>query len=270
MKTTFKTTLLAITLATIGANASAQLFGSTPDPYERRAEIERHRQEGYVNNAINNAPEWMFKLPVSNSAIYATGSGVSYDLSLADHKAKSDAYGKLCMIAGGVASQQTKIYKTDTDKASVDNAEMVMRTACKEVNLTGVEVKEVKRLAEGNRFRTFVLIVYPTGDANLLKASREIQKEKEVALSREDRAFKELDTQPVAESAVKTVRPDDSIAPTEQVVKPVPKSNTVGVIAPQGNGQITLMDVDNAEYKARRDVALQKPGAVIGQTIIQN
>lgn len=270
MKTTFKTTFLAITLSAIGVNANAQLFGSTPDPYERRAEIERHRQEGYVNNAINNAPEWMFKLPVSNSAIYANGSGVSYDLALADHKAKSDAYGKLCMTAGGVASQQTKIYKTDTDKASVDNAEMVMRTACKEVNLTGVEVKEVKRLAEGNRFRTFVLIVYPTGDANLLKAGREIQKEKEVAVSREDRAFKELDVQPVAESAVKTVTPSESIAPVEQAVKPEPKSNTVGVVTPQGNGQITLMDVNNAEYKARREAALQKPGAVVGQMTISN
>ena len=34
--------------------------------------------------------------------------------------------------------------------------------------------------------------------------------------------------------------------------------------------QLKLLDVDNAEYKAKRDVALQKPGAVIGQTTIQN
>jgi len=30
-----------------------------------------------------------------------------------------------------------------------------------------------------------------------------------------------------------------------------------------------LMDVDNAEYKARREAALKKPGAVVGQTVIQ-
>jgi hypothetical protein len=29
------------------------------------------------------------------------------------------------------------------------------------------------------------------------------------------------------------------------------------------------MDVDNAEYKARRDAALQKPNAVIGQVTVQ-
>jgi hypothetical protein len=268
MKNIFKTLLVTSVLVLVATTASAQWFGSTPDPYERRAETERSRQEGYVNNAIKEAPEWMFKLPVSSSAIYATGTGVSYDMSMADHKAKSDAYGKLCMTAGGTASQQTKIYKTDTDKGAVDNAEMVMRTGCKEVNLLGVEVKEVKRLAEGSRFRTFVLIVYPTGDANLLKNSRDALKEKEVALSKEDRAFKELDTLPMPESAVKTVTPTESIAPNEQVIRPS-KSNNVGVITPQGNGQVTLMDVDNAEYKARREAALQKPGAVIGQTVIQ-
>jgi hypothetical protein len=31
-----------------------------------------------------------------------------------------------------------------------------------------------------------------------------------------------------------------------------------------------LMPVENAEYKARRAEALQKPGAVIGQTSIAN
>jgi hypothetical protein len=30
------------------------------------------------------------------------------------------------------------------------------------------------------------------------------------------------------------------------------------------------MDVNNAEYKARREAALQKPGAVVGQMTISN
>ena len=32
---------------------------------------------------------------------------------------------------------------------------------------------------------------------------------------------------------------------------------------------INLLPVDNEEYKARRDAALQKPGAVIGQTTLR-
>ena len=30
-----------------------------------------------------------------------------------------------------------------------------------------------------------------------------------------------------------------------------------------------MLPVDNAEYKARRDAALQKPGAMIGQTKVE-
>ena len=34
-------------------------------------------------------------------------------------------------------------------------------------------------------------------------------------------------------------------------------------------GEIKLLDVDNTEYKSKRAEALAKPGAVIGQTVIQ-
>jgi hypothetical protein len=34
-------------------------------------------------------------------------------------------------------------------------------------------------------------------------------------------------------------------------------------------GEFKLMNIDNEEYKRRRDEALQKPGAVIGQVSVQ-
>jgi hypothetical protein len=39
--------------------------------------------------------------------------------------------------------------------------------------------------------------------------------------------------------------------------------------APTSQGDIKLLDVDNAEYKRRRDEALQKPGAVVGQITLR-
>jgi len=265
MKTTFKTLLATSALALITTNASAQWFGSTQDAYERRAEAERQRQEKYVENAINNAPKWLYELPVSNSAVYAAGTGVSYDMAMADHKAKSDAYGKICMTAGGTASQSTKIFKTDSEKASTDSTEIAMRTACREVNLLGVEVREVKHIAEGNRFRSFVLIVLPTGDANVLKNGKDAQRQKESAMTREEKAFKDLDGEQVIVTPVPTTQ---SLAPNEQIAPN--KSDKVSVVTPEGSSQFQLLPVDNAEYRARREVALQKPGAVIGQTTIQN
>jgi len=166
--------------------------GTTKDAYEKRADNERERQERYVEKAIDQAPKWMSNPPISNSAVYEAGSAVSADWSMADIKAKADAYGKICMAAGGTASQRTKIYRTDSDKASTEFSEMAMRTSCREVDLTGVEVKEIKRVAEGTRFRVYVLVALPTGDANILRRAKEEAKQREIAAGRSEQAFKEL------------------------------------------------------------------------------
>jgi hypothetical protein len=165
----------------------------TTDPYQKRAEQERERQERYVEKAIDQAPKWMTQPPLSNSAVYEAGSAVSQDFSMADIKAKADAYGKICMAAGGTVSQRTKVYRTDSERASTEMSEMAMRTSCSTVDLTGVEVKEIKRVAEGTRFRVYVLVALPTGDANILRRAKEEAKERQMAAGRRDQAFKELD-----------------------------------------------------------------------------
>ena len=167
----------------------------TTDPYGKRAEQERARQERAVNNAIDQAPKWMIVTPISNSAVYAAGTSASGDYSMAFAKAKADAYGKICMTAGGTVSQRTKIYKADTADASSELSEMVLRTSCKEVDITGVEVSERKVVAEGNRFRAYVLVALPTGDANLLRKAADARKQQDFAAARAPEAFKELDKQ---------------------------------------------------------------------------
>jgi hypothetical protein len=206
----------------------------TTDIYQKRADAERQYKEKYVEKSIDKMPDWMIKVPVSSSAVYAAGTSSSGDLSMAVHKAKADAYAKICMTAGGTVSQRTKIYKADTAEASSELSEMVIRTACKEVDITGVETADKKIIPEGTRYRAYVLIALPTGDANVLKKAKDQKRLDEIAAERAPAAFKELDE---------------------------PTSAKPG---------ITLMPVDNAEYKARRDAALQKPGAVIGQTSIAN
>jgi hypothetical protein len=166
--------------------------GTTRDAYERRADDVRERQEKQVAKAIDQAPKWMSNPPISNSAVYEAGSAVSADWSMADIKAKADAYGKICMTAGGTASQQTKIYRADTETTSTEFSEMALRTNCKSVDLTGVEVRDVKHIAEGTRFRTYVLVALPTGDANILRKAKETARLREITAGRSAEAFKEL------------------------------------------------------------------------------
>ena len=87
------------------------------------------------------------------------------------------------------------IYRTDSENTSTEFSEQAIRSSCKEVDLTGVEIKEIKRISEGTRFRTYVLVALPTGDANVLRKAKEAARQRELAAKRAPEAFKELDQQ---------------------------------------------------------------------------
>jgi hypothetical protein len=137
----------------------------------------------------------MTELPTSKTAVYANGSAVSSDMSMADYKAKLFAYGKICMAAGGKVSQQAKMFMQDTTDATNETSELAIKSMCPGVDITGVEIKEVKRVAEGSRFRSYALVVLPVGEANLLQSRKDQLRLKEQSVVRSNEAFKELDAQ---------------------------------------------------------------------------
>lgn len=167
--------------------------GSAPkDAYDRRAAEEREHREQLVERSIDKAPKWMTELPTSGSAVYANGSAVSGDFSMADYKAKLFAYGKICMAAGGQVSQQSKIFMQDATETSSEISELAIKSMCPAVDITGVEIREVKRVAEGTRFRSYVLVALPTGTANALQTRKDRMKLNDRAEQRSVEAFKEL------------------------------------------------------------------------------
>ena len=163
------------------------------ETYDNRAAVSQIDRESQVNKSIAQAPEWMTKVPVSNNAVYANGSAVSTDMSMADYKAKLFAYGKICMAAGGKVSQQAKVFMQDTAEASTEISELAIKSMCPSVDITGTEIKEVKRISEGGRFRTYVLLALPTGDANALQTRKDKMKLRDRAEQRSGEAFSELD-----------------------------------------------------------------------------
>jgi hypothetical protein len=163
------------------------------ETYDNRAAVNQIDREAQVNKSIAQSPEWMTKLPVSNNAVYANGSAVSTDMSMADYKAKLFAYGKICMAAGGKVNQQAKVFMQDTAVASTEISELAIKSMCPSVDITGTETKEVKRISEGGRFRTYVLLALPTGDANALQKRKDQLKLNEGAVQRSTEAFSEMD-----------------------------------------------------------------------------
>lgn len=171
----------------------AACTSSPKDVYERRSAEDQQRREVAVNRAISQAPKWMNELPVSTGAVYANGTAVSGDFGMADTKAKIQAYAKICMAAGGRVDQRSRIFMQDSGDASYENSETAIRSVCPNVDITGVETKEIKRVSEYGRYRTYVLVVLPMGEANRLQQRKDQIRLRDQAAQRSERAFREMD-----------------------------------------------------------------------------
>jgi hypothetical protein len=206
-------------------------------------------QSSQMASAVKEAPEWMSKLPKAAGYVFENGTATSTDFGFADIKAKTIAYSKICTSAGGKVRSQTKLYRADNGDAGTESSEMAVRSMCADVDISGVETVEMKHVAEGNRIRTYVLVALPTngiGNKEVKRSSKE--------------AFRELD------SMTREQKNENAVE-----VTPVPAQRPVSVIQPNGDATtLNLLPVDNAEYRARRDAALQKPGAVVGHVTIAN
>jgi hypothetical protein len=146
---------------------------------------------------------------------------------------------------------QTKLYRADNGDAGTESSEMAVRSMCADVDISGVETVEMKHVADGNRIRTYVLVALPTSGFVNKDAKRSAKE-----------AFKELDSMAREQKSESTVEVTP-VAPA--------KGQEVSVVRPDGTtSTLNLMPVENAEYKARRAEALQKPGAVVGQVTIAN
>ena len=118
----------------------------TTDRFAKIAEQEREARIQTQERIVDKTPDWYNKLPESTSAVYESGYGASFNLADADAYAKNDAYGKLCMAAGGKTSQMTKTYSSEGENSRTQINERATKSFCPSVDLTGVQQSQVKRL----------------------------------------------------------------------------------------------------------------------------
>jgi hypothetical protein len=219
--------------------------GSSPVSKNSQTDLEYRQQAKVATQAISQAPIWMTKLPKEPGVIYENGTAISSDFSMADLKAKTMAYVKICTGAGGKVRSQMKMYRADSDAASVEQSELTVRSLCPDVDITGVETVEMKHVAEGNRIRTYVLVALPMGSKNIMKSTKEVQ-------NRSPEAFKDLDSvtkdqqavpkaEPVQSSKpapAKAVEQPQARAPSQPVqVEPIPLERIEAPLSPASTGQ---------------------------------
>ena len=243
--------------------------GSSPVSKNVQTDLEYRQQAKVATQAISEAPIWMTKLPKEAGVIYENGTAISSDFSMADLKAKTMAYVKICTGAGGKVRSQMKMYRADSDAASVEQSELTVRSLCPDVDITGVETVEMKHVAEGNRIRSYVLVALPMGSKNIMKSSKEVQ-------NRSPEAFKELDSvtkdqqaapkaEPVQSSKpapAKSVEQPQARAPSQPVqVEPIPLERIETPLSPTS----TLQGIPPA---TKRDGSLLESVRAVGNDAV--
>jgi hypothetical protein len=226
--------------------------GSSPVSKNVQTDLEYRQQAKVATQAISEAPIWMTKLPKEAGVIYENGTAISSDFSMADLKAKTMAYVKICTGAGGKVRSQMKMYRADSDAASVEQSELTVRSLCPDVDITGVETVEMKHVAEGNRIRSYVLVALPMGSKNLMKSTKELQNRSPEAFKELDNISKEQQTVPkAAPNAAPQAEPVQSSKPAPArvaeaaqapsqpavIVEPIPLERMEAPLSPASTGQ---------------------------------
>jgi hypothetical protein len=228
--------------------------GTSPVSKNTQTDLEYRQQARVATQAISEAPIWMTKLPKEAGVIYENGTAISSDFSMADLKAKTMAYVKICTGAGGKVRSQMKMYRADSDAASVEQSELTVRSICPDVDITGVETVEMKHVAEGNRIRSYVLVALPMGSKNIMKSTKEVQNRSPEAFKELDSVTKEQQSAPkAAPNAAPPVEPVQSSRPAparaaEQpqarapsqpaaIVEPIPLERIEAPLSPASTGQ---------------------------------
>lgn len=221
--------------------------GSSPVSKNVQTDLEYRQQAKVATQAISEAPIWMTKLPKEAGVIYENGTAISSDFSMADLKAKTMAYVKICTGAGGKVRSQMKMYRADSDAASVEQSELTVRSLCPDVDITGVETVEMKHVAEGNRIRSYVLVALPMGSKNIMKSTKEVQNRSPEAFKELDSISKEQQAAPKAEPTVQSSKPAparaaeaaQARAPSQPaaIVEPIPLERFEAPFSPASTGQ---------------------------------
>jgi hypothetical protein len=226
-----------------------------------------------TSRSNTGAPEWFVRLPASTeTAAYGAGTATSSDEQMAYDKARLFAERKLVEQAHAVMVTQTRSFQNDTGADLQVRFETITRKNA-QGQIVGVQQVDSQADFDGRQYKVYVLIRLPLGEANTQRAAQERAQSQREAEFRARRAEQEMDRnqtqlqQNQREQDLQMQRDlgPASLDPNESFV--LPEGATP--IPVRRVESVQLLDVDNEEYRQRRDAALQQPGAVIGHITVR-
>ena len=261
------TVAVAVSLVACASTQRAETVTPTPAPTARVVEIAPPPHPYALPQAqarvVPQAPAWFVNLPPDTEDMtFAVGTATSTDEQMAYDKARMAAERKLVEQMYSRITTQTNSYKADRGNTTIENYEQVTRKNARG-ELSGAQRVDSQATFDGQFYKVYVLLRLPTGANNTMQTRRDqgrLQREADV---RSRAAERDMDTNDSREQKQEQEK--------EQALERslTPQSKVTPVTVPTTTGEIKLLDVDNAEYKQKRDEALAKPGAVIGQTVVR-
>mgnify|MGYP003659457256 CR=1 FL=1 len=169
----------------------------TPEAMALKVEQNIEQKEETIENTLDITPEWFFKVPISDNAIYTAGTSTSPDLQLAVDKGLLHAKRALADRLNSLVSSKTKLFVKETGQyentATVTEGEQATINLIAEVNVAGYTAKEILTLQQDTYYRTFVLLEYPIGKLNKVQLETLRKQQKRESAASAKQAFEELE-----------------------------------------------------------------------------
>lgn len=184
-----------LSAVTVVGCASAPKPGS-PEAAVIEEKKKEEQQTKAVSRAVSNIPDWYLNPPVAANAIYTAGEATSGSLQFAVDRAVLSAKLALATQINSRLSGQIRDYLREAgiSGGSLEaEATRLAQNIVTEVNLAGYRREKSEVFQEGSAYRAYVLLHYPTGEANKI-LHNQIRKSNELEVRlRASQAFQELE-----------------------------------------------------------------------------
>ena len=170
----------------------------TPEAvYEEKQKEEEERVEA-VDKSAEEIPDWFIELPDGCvTHCYSVATAVSQDLQMSIEKAVLRAKGLLADSINSYISGKAKSFADETGQGeNTDYYEQIDTTLSNvftDVHLPGYSVEKKKIITQGSRYRAYVRLMLPVGEANKVMVNKIKQNKELENRLRASEAFKDLE-----------------------------------------------------------------------------
>ena len=186
--------MLLVSIVVIGCSSNPT--PGTPAAAAAQEEEKQERQKTIQQTAVEEAPEWYLRPPVSDTALYGIGEALQDSLKAARRASVLSAQADLAnRVEGYVKGKTEGMFDSETFEAlGIDQfVTDVIKSVTGPIQLSGLTVLDSKFVAVEGKIQAYAIVEYPVGLANRALID-ELKRDQRLAQeARRSKAFAELE-----------------------------------------------------------------------------